>query len=75
MPFINVKLIKDVFSDDQKREIIEKLTETMVGIEGEAMRQVTWVTVEEVASGSWGIGGNALTTQAVKDLQAGGVSV
>ena len=74
MPFINVKLIEDVFSDEQKREIIQKLTETMVGIEGEAMRQVTWVTVEEVASGSWGIGGNPLTTQAVKDLQAGGVS-
>lgn len=74
MPFINVKLIKDVFSDEQKNEIIQKLTETMVGIEGEAMRQVTWVTVEEVDSGSWGIGGNVLTTQAVKDLQAGGVS-
>ena len=73
MPFINVKLIKDVFDDDQKSEIIQKLTETMVGIEGEAMRQVTWVTVEEVDSGAWGIGGNVLTTQAVKDLQAGGV--
>jgi 4-oxalocrotonate tautomerase len=72
MPFINVKLVKDVFNDDQKGEIIHKLTETMVGIEGEAMRQVTWVTVEEVDSGSWGIGGNVLTTQAVKDLQAGG---
>lgn len=72
MPFINVKLVKDVFTDDQKGEIIEKLTETMVGIEGEAMRQVTWVTVEEVDSGAWGIGGHRLTTQAVKDLQAGG---
>lgn len=72
MPFINVKLVKDVFTEDQKSEIIHKLTETMVGIEGEAMRQVTWVTVEEVDSGAWGIGGNILTTQAVKDLQAGG---
>jgi 4-oxalocrotonate tautomerase len=36
------------------------------------MRQVNWVTVEEVDSGSWGIGGNVLTTEAVKDLQAGG---
>jgi len=72
MPFINVKLIKDVFDDDQKSEMIEKLTETMVGIEGEAMRHVTWVTVEEVDSGAWGIGGNVLTTQAVKDLKAGG---
>lgn len=48
-------------------------TATMVGIEGEAMRQVTWVTIDEVESGDWGIGGNALTTQDVRDLQSGGV--
>jgi 4-oxalocrotonate tautomerase len=66
-----VKLIEGVFSQDQKQEIITKLTEMMVDIEGEAMRPVTWVTVEEVRSGEWGIGGKALTTQDVKDLQAG----
>ena len=70
MPFVNVKLIEGVFSPDQKQEIITRLTETMVDIEGEAMRPVTWVVVEEVNSGEWGIGGKALTTQDVKDLQA-----
>ena len=43
-----------MFSHDQKQEIIPRLTETMVDIEGEAMRPVTWVTVEEVNSGEWG---------------------
>jgi 4-oxalocrotonate tautomerase len=43
----------------------------MVEIEGESLRSVTWVTVEEVASGDWGIAGNALTTEDVKALQAG----
>ncbi len=71
MPLIQVKLIENVFSPDQKREIIERLTDTMVEIEGENMRSVTWVTVEEVASGDWGIGGNALSTEDVKGLQAG----
>ena len=73
MPFVNVKVIKGVFDADQKRAMIEKLTDTMVDIEGEAMRPVTWVTVEEVESGDWGIGGKALTTQDVRDLQATGV--
>jgi 4-oxalocrotonate tautomerase len=72
MPLIQVKLIEGVFSHDQKQEIITRLTETMVDIEGEAMRPVTWVTVEEVNSGEWGVGGKALTTQDVKDLQASG---
>ena len=70
MPFVNVKLIKGVFSADEKNEMITKLTDAMVSIEGEAMRQVTWVTLEEVESGDWGIGGHCLTTQDVKDLQA-----
>ena len=30
MPLINVKLIEGVFTRDQKREIIERLTDAMV---------------------------------------------
>ncbi|MEE9443033.1 MAG: 4-oxalocrotonate tautomerase family protein [candidate division Zixibacteria bacterium] len=71
MPFIEVKLIEGVFSDAQKKEIIEKLTDTMVSIEGENMREVTTVVIEEMKSGSWGIGGKALTTEDVKALAAG----
>jgi len=71
MPFINVKVIEGVFSKAQKKEIVQKLTDTMVSIEGENMRQVTWVVIDEVKSGDWGIGGQALTTEAVKDLAAG----
>lgn len=71
MPLIQVKLIEDVFTDAQKRDIVEKLTDTMVEIEGENMRSVTWVVIEEVKSGQWGIGGNPLTTADVKALAAG----
>lgn len=71
MPMINVKLIEGVFDAAQKQEMIEKLTDTMVEIEGENMRSVTWVVIEEAKSGDWGIGGRALTTDAVKSLAAG----
>ena len=73
MPFINVKLVEKVFSPEQKQEMIKKLTDTMVSIEGESMRSVTWVVIEEVASGDWGIGGKALTTADVNALRAEGV--
>ena len=69
MPLVNVKVIEGVFDDAQKHAMIEKLTDTMVEIEGEAMRAVTWVTLEEVKSGDWGIAGNPLTTADVKALQ------
>jgi 4-oxalocrotonate tautomerase len=71
MPLIEVHLIENVFSPEQKRRMIEGLTDTMVAIEGENMRGVTWVKITEVASGEWGIGGQPLTTEAVKNLAAG----
>ena len=71
MPLIQVKVIEGVFTDVQKREMVRKLTDAMVSIEGENMRQVTWVTIEEVKSGNWGIGGQSVTTADVKALAAG----
>jgi 4-oxalocrotonate tautomerase len=71
MPLINVKLIEGVFTPTQKQEMIRKLTDTMVSIQGENMRPVTWVVVEEVKSGEWGVGGKPLTTGDVKALAAG----
>ncbi|MFJ4164615.1 4-oxalocrotonate tautomerase family protein [Microbacterium sp. NPDC089698] len=71
MPLINVKVIEEVFTAEQKQEIVRVLTDAMVTIEGENMRPVTWCIVEEVRSGDWGIAGNALTTGDVKALAAG----
>jgi 4-oxalocrotonate tautomerase len=73
MPFINVKLIEGVFSSEQKQQIIERLTDAMVSIEGENLRQVTWCVVEEVKSGDFGIAGNAVTVEQVRALAAGAV--
>lgn len=71
MPLLNVKLIEGVFSAEQKQEMIEKLTDAMVEIEGENMRGVTWVVIEESKSGDWGMGGRAITTEDVHALAAG----
>ena len=71
MPLINVKVIENVFTPEQKGQIVERLTDALVSIEGENMRGVTWCVVEEVRSGDWGIGGQCLTTEAVHELAAG----
>lgn len=75
MPLIQVKLIENVFTPEQKRQIITKLTDAMVSIEGENMRPVTWVVIEEARSGEWGIGGQPMTTEAVHALAEGAVGV
>ena len=68
MPLINVKLIEGVFNEAQKKKMVSDLTDAMVAIEGETMRQVTWVVIEEVKSGNWALGGKPLTTADVKAL-------
>jgi 4-oxalocrotonate tautomerase len=71
MPLVQVHTIKGVFSPEMKRQVIEKVTDAMVEIEGEALRGLTWVTVNEIDSGDWGIGGQPLTADSVKALAAG----
>jgi len=68
MPLINVKTMEGVFTPRQKQEIIQKLTDTMVSIEGESMRPVTWVLIEEIKSGDWSVGGKALSAADVRAL-------
>ena len=68
MPFISVKLIEGVFDASQKRDMVERLTDAMVAIEGENMRPVTSCVIEEVRSGGWEIGGKPLSTADVKNL-------
>lgn len=68
MPLITVKLIEGVYSSEQKKEMIKRLTDTMVDLEGEHMRPVTWVVIEEVKSGDWGVGGKAFSCADIKAL-------
>jgi 4-oxalocrotonate tautomerase len=72
MPLVDIQLIEGVFDKTQKETMIRKVTDAMVEIEGEAMRDVTWVRVHEVASGNWGIGGKGLSTADVKAMQTNG---
>ena len=74
MPLIDIQLIKGVFTPEQKKRMIEKVTDAMISVEGEAMRPVTWVRVQEIESGEWAIGGNPLTAADVKALAAGGAT-
>ena len=69
MPQVNVQVIENVFTPEQKQQIIEKITDAMVSIEGEALRQVTWVKIEEIKEGNWGIGGHCLTAADVHRMQ------
>jgi 4-oxalocrotonate tautomerase len=71
MPLINVRLIEGVFDESEKQQMIGKLTDAMVEIEGESMRGVTWVVIDEVKSGDWGMGGQSVTADHVLSIKNG----
>jgi 4-oxalocrotonate tautomerase len=73
MPLITVKFVEGVFDRDQKQQIIERLTDALVSIEGENLRPVTWCVLEEVKSGDFGIAGNGVTTEHALALASGAV--
>lgn len=71
MPLVDINIIRDVFTPDQKQAMIEKVTDAMVSVEGETMRGVTWVKINEVESGDWAIGGEKLTAEKVRAMASG----
>jgi 4-oxalocrotonate tautomerase len=71
MPLVDIQLLKGVFTPEQKKTMIQKVTDAMVSVEGEKMRPVTWVRVQEIESGEWAIGGTPLSVADVKDMGAG----
>lgn len=70
MPLATIKVIEGVFTADEKQRMIERVTEAMVSVEGENLRDKTLVLLEEVRSGDWGIGGKTLTADDVRHLRA-----
>jgi len=70
MPLVQIKGVSDYLTQNQKEELIRKVTDVVVSVEGEGVRPVTWVLVEEVPSGSWGVGGEPVTTDAFRQIAA-----
>ena len=69
MPLVNIQVIENVFTPEQKKEMIEKVSETMISIEGEALRPYTLVKIDEVKEGNWAYGGQTLTAADVHRVQ------
>ncbi|MGB9939589.1 tautomerase family protein [Methanosarcina sp.] len=71
MPLVDIKLIEGVFSEEEIKKLINDVTDVIVSFMGENLRSFTLVVVEEVKSGSWGAGGQAIGLEEVRAMQAG----
>jgi 4-oxalocrotonate tautomerase len=66
MPFVDIKVIEDVFTHDEKREAVQRVSEALLQTWGEGIRDATHVVITETPSGEWAVGGRALTADDVK---------
>jgi 4-oxalocrotonate tautomerase len=71
MPLVTIDVIKNVFTPAQKEELIQKVTDAMVEVEGENLRPVTWVRINEFEGGDWAIGGQRLAAADVQSMAKG----
>ena len=65
MPFVEVKSIQGVFSEDEKARVIKETTEVFARMKGEEFAAGTWVVVNELGNGDWGEGGAVLHAEKV----------
>ena len=70
MPLVTIKVFEEELSESQSRDLIRKVTEAIIPFVGEKLRANTWILIEEIASGSWGIGGQALGLKDVRAIQS-----
>ena len=69
MPLASIKVIEGVFTDAEKQQMSENVTEAMIAVEGEPLRDKTVVIIEETKSGDWAVGGQPLSTGQVSSLR------
>ena len=66
MPSIDIQVMEGVFSSEDKRLMIEKVTDAFGEVVGETLRAGTTVRIHETQSGSWGYGGQPITAEDAK---------
>lgn len=70
MPLVTIDVIGDVFTTEEKNQLIKGVTEAMIAVQGEGLRDKTWVRIAEFKQGDWGIGGQLLGAAQVQALKS-----
>ncbi|NIQ92950.1 MAG: 4-oxalocrotonate tautomerase family protein [Desulfuromonadales bacterium] len=65
MPYVNIKITKEGATTDQKARLIEGVTDLLVEVLGKNP-QTTVVTIDEVETNDWGIGGQTVSERRKK---------
>jgi len=71
MPLVEVKVFEEELNEAQSKDLISRITDAVAAVTSDRLSGVTWVIIDEVKDGQWGVGGNALGLDDVKKIMAG----
>ena len=62
MPYVNIRITREGATAEQKAKLIQGATQLLVDVLGKNP-QTTVVTIDEVDTDNWGIGGESITAR------------
>lgn len=68
MPLVQIKGVQGYLTKNQKQQLIKNVTDAVLSVEGEGLRSVTWVIIEDVNEGEWGVGGNPVNAEMLRNM-------
>jgi len=76
MPLIQIRVLEGVLSEEQRNEMISRVSQVAAEIEArpypkEKLLPYTWCIIEEVPPAKWGLGGQPLSLETLKALLSG----
>ena len=66
MPFVNIRTVKGLLTESQKKELQDRITDLLVEIEGRGnprFRQFVWVLIDEQEPANWSMSGRQLSPE------------
>lgn len=66
MPYINIKITDEQVTKEQKAKLIQGATKLLVDVLGKNPK-TTVVTIDEISTDNWGIGGEVVTNLRKKE--------
>jgi 4-oxalocrotonate tautomerase len=67
MPYVSVRITKEGATQEQKAEVIRRMTQVLVDVLNKNP-ETTVVVIDEVEADNWGIGGTTVTERRRKTL-------
>ena len=63
MPLVEVNVFEDELTPAQTQQLIRRITDDVTWVTSEKLRDITWVIVNTVNNGNWGVGGRPFVSR------------